>query len=152
MSKPRIDEIERAIIARIRAMMPKVNKVEGVDDSNLDSQTGEILVPAPGILVAYSTRNLRPRDITGKRYGKSLYFSLIVLAQNFRSRGDERMDAYGMLEDLDTIFAGEILTLEGGAQVHCWLADGEGFMGLLRAGGVAYGAAIEVRGNWDNVV
>jgi hypothetical protein len=158
VSKARIDEIEQALVAYLAGSPPAGAQkwtVKGLDDRDLRDSV--IIAPPPAVLAWYPGDGSRYTPIGrkamagGTRYDVWERFILFVVAQNLRSRGEERHLAYAMIEELKTLCAGAKLVLAGGVETYLWLAGAPSWQGFSVEGATVYALPVDVHGTWDNV-
>lgn len=162
MGKPRIDDIEEAIIAAIQnaSTMSYVQdeQVQTFAQRTIDFQNEQLIVNPPAVIVHYLGGRYVPEEVTKHRHSIAERWILVAVALNLRGSEEARLGGvdgetgvYEILEDLKAIFAGLKLTVDTDKNVYCHLV-GTTFEGIASDGAFAYGLEIEVGGTtWDNV-
>lgn len=152
MGKPRIDDIEAAIIAAIQAdanmsYIPDV-QVQTIGQRTVDFAREQIIVVPPAVLIAYTGANYRAINTPLTGYSIAERFLLIAVAANTRGAGAAKRGsgvdkgAYDILENLKTLFAGKKLTVDTNQLLWTKLL-GVTFEGINEAGHFCYGLEIE---------
>jgi hypothetical protein len=159
MGKPRIDDIEAAIIAAIQddANMSYIpdDQVQTLSQRTVDFAREQIVVVPPAVLLAYTGGAYLPQNIPLTAYSIAERFLLIAVAANTRGAGEAKRGSgadkgvYDILENLKSIFAGRKLTVDIDRAVWTKLV-GVTFEGINEAGHFCYGLEIEVGAmTWD---
>ena len=162
MGKPRIDEIEQAIIDAITndpTMKGYIKgKVQTLSERNTDFSREQFIVNPPQVLVFLSGGSHSQDTIEGTMYRNPLTFLLVALARNMRGPDAARrgsgsdVGTYDILDDLRTLFAGKILTLAtlGSANAPICLLGAINFESAQK-NQMAYSLEIIVNADWDNL-
>src|SRR3990172_8819120 len=95
MAKPRLDDIEDAIIAAINADATlsayiKSNQVQALGERGVDFARQQIVVAPPAILLFYTGGSHRARNINLTGYEHEGRWALSAVAGNLRGPGGER--------------------------------------------------------------
>lgn len=163
MGKPRIDEIEQALIDAINADATisgyiKSNQVHILSERTLNFESGQLVVVPPAILIFYAGGAHESLEATKTLYRHRGRYFLIAAAQNLRGAKEAKLGgvgsekgAYDVIEDLRLLFAGKELSLPSstGVKPICILGD-VAFEGTQRDL-VAYSLELVVDSHWDKV-
>lgn len=160
MGKPRIDDIEAAVIQAIRddAALAYIadHQVQTLGERNVDFRAEQIIVVPPAVLVFYLGGRYRAQTTELALYDAVEPFLLVAVARNLKGAAEAKRGttaekgAYDIVEDLKSLFAGKKLAVAPGADVRCELV-GVSFEGVNQANHWAYGLEIHARGIWDNL-
>lgn len=159
MGKPRIDELEQAILDAIKAdaalaAYVKPEQVQTLSRQGFDFASEQFVLAPPAVLVFYAGGPHEDRNIKGDQYRHCASFILMAVAANLRGAGEARRGfgtdkgAYDIVDDLRNLFAGKELELPSliGVKPLCFLRS-VGFE-AAQDGLVVYSLEIEVLTHW----
>lgn len=127
MSKPRISDIEQALIERVRAdaaIQAYGQTFETVSVRHITSDefgNQRLIANPPAFLFLLESSNLATRDVAATTYAYSLLFRIFCFNLNLRGPVEEKrggpapneIGVYTMLDDLKRVLAGARLAVTG---------------------------------------
>lgn len=160
MGKPRIDELEQAVIDAIKAdatLSGYLKTVAALSRSNLDFSTERFIGVPPMVLVFYAGGEHESRNVVANAYRHPARFTLYAAASNLRSDDAGRRGAlgekgcYDLLDDLRQLFAGTELTLPSNSGVKPYATLGAVAPAQIQDDMAVYSMEIHVMAHWDKI-
>lgn len=137
-----IGGIEDLIIARIKAELPALRRVESYSDKLVDELLAEYGSRLPAVLVVL--REVRQEPVDFGQYEARHGFGVVVLTSRLRSDAEGRAGAYEILDGLRAALADYIMD---SALQPCILGDIEDLGAPENM--AAYGMAVEITGYFE---